>query len=136
MLVSFNFECIKCGIYDVFFNTTEYPDRLFPEEINCKECNALSYRLPANCGMISDTFNKNRSGVDIDPLNLKEISSKSYLRRYLKTNGISQLGSDEVGHHTKQKTKKERLQEYLDKPEITRKRKEIISESLEQCGVN
>lgn len=135
MLVSFKFECIKCGEYDVFFDTLKYPDRIFPEEVICDTCGATTFRLPANCGIISDSFQRNRSGVNIEALNLPQVSSKQYLKRYLKTNGISQLTNDEIGHHTKQKTKKERIKDFLDSPEIERKRKEVINKTLNDYGV-
>lgn len=138
MLVSFKFECIKHGEFYVFFNTVDFPDRVFPETQFCSLqifCDRICDRLPANCGVISDSFQRNRSGVNIEALNLSQVSSKQYLKRYLKTNGISQLTNDEIGHRTKQKTKKERIKAFLDSPEVERKRKETINQTLNDYGV-
>lgn len=135
MLVSFKFECMKHGEFEHWFNTAQYPDRNFPfNTVMCpeKECNRLS-QVRHSSNMSPDNY---WAGRRVESLGLNNVTSRDYLRRYLKTEGISQLTSDEVdGHRFSQKTNKQRVEEYLNKPEVERKRRDKLAEGLEKSGL-
>jgi hypothetical protein len=134
MLVSFKFECFKCGEFDHYFNTTQYPSRDFPiYTVTCPICNRLAEYVPFTRGMQPDSF---WAGKDIENLGLRNVTSKKYLKNYLKNNNIAQLTSDEVGgHKPSQKTNKEKIEEHLNKPEVIKQRQEFLSKELDKYGV-
>lgn len=132
MLVRFKFECLKHGEFDHYFNSAQYPDRNFPLlTVICPEenCNRLADYIPGS-NMEPDSY---WSGKSIDALNLPNVTSKSYLRRYLKTNNITQLAEDEIGHHTKFVSKEDRIKAAINKKD--KERREFISNELDKYGV-
>lgn len=132
MLVSFKFECLKHGEFDHYFNTAQYPNRDFPLlTVICPEkgCNRLAEYQPKLRTQPDDMW----MGKDIDSLGLKNITSKQFLKRYLRTNGLSQLTSDEIGgHRSTQKTTKERIKAHINSPKETERRKQTISKILDE----
>lgn len=128
MLVSFDFECMKCGIFEVLFDTQDFPDRVFPKEVNC-DCGRIADQIWTRVNMQSDNF---WAGKDINSLGLKNVTSKSWLKKYLKNNNIAQLTSDEIGHHVSRKSTNERSKEYLNSDKICKERREIIAKSINE----
>lgn len=132
MLVSFKFECLKHGEFDHYFNTVQYPDRNFPfYTVMCPEegCNRLAQYIPYNTSAVRDDIG---DGKVIDSLGVF-VRSKSWLKRYLKTEGISQLTSDELSHKQHIKSSKQRIKEKLDAK--NKERKEFLSKELDKYGV-
>lgn len=131
MLVSFKFECFKHGEFEYFYNTIQYPNRDFPLFATMcqveKNCHRIATYIPSG-QFAKDTI---ADGKVIESLGVYA-KSKDWLKRYLRTNGISQLTSDEIGgHKSSQKTKKERINEHLNKPEVVRERTKTISKILD-----
>lgn len=129
MLVAFDFICTLHGKFEKFFNTKDFPDRKFPREIYCHTCFALC-QVSDSCNMSPDQY---WSGKYVPALDM-EITSKSYLKRHCKTLGMTQLTDEEV-KTTKRKSKSERINEYINRPDIVKERTKIISESIDQYGV-
>lgn len=131
MLVNFDFECFKCGIFEVTFDSKYFPSRNFPKEINC-ECGRIAEMVFTKINMQPDEY---WSGKDIDSLGLKNVTSKSKLKRYLKDNNIAQLTSDEIDSKVRKKSQLQSAKEYLNRPDIVKERRRIISETLDGFGV-
>ena len=136
MLVSFKFECFKHGEFTHYFNSIQYPDRNFPFlTVMCPEaeCNRLAEYRPFCRNMQPDSL---WSGKDFENIGLRNVTSKRYLKNYLKNNHIAQVTSDEIGgHKMTQKTNKEKVDAYLNKPEVIKQRTEFISAELDKYGV-
>lgn len=132
MLVNFDYECPNGHKREVFFSTALYPQRDFPKYLVCgiNNCNQSTEMQLNTTGMQPDSY---WAGKEIKSLGIS-VSSKSYLKRYCKTEGITQLTDEEL-KTTKCKTKSEIINQYMNKPEVTRERKRIISESLDGYGV-
>lgn len=130
MLVAFDYECPNHGLFEKFLNTLDYPDRKFPLFFWCDKCATVSYMVLNTKGMQPDSY---WSGKEIKSLGIT-VNSKDYLRRYCKTNGITQL-TDEECKTTKHKTSKEITEEYMNRPDVARERMKSISESIDGYGV-
>lgn len=100
----------------------------------CINCHAKMFLNTVNrVAMQPDQY---WAGHQIEAIGLNNVTSKSYLKRYLRDNHIAQITSDEIGHKMPtQKTHKERLTEHLNKPEVVRARRKVISETLDGFGV-
>lgn len=132
MLVTYQFICSNHGMFLYYFDTKDYPDRKFPKIMLCPKigCRKISEYSPA----ANFTPDNLWSGKKIEALGLNNVTSKSYLKRYLKTEGISQL-TDEEYKTFKHKDKKTRIKEHLNRPDIIREREKSLSESLDGFGV-
>ena len=78
------------------------------------------------------------SGKTIDSLGIN-ISSRDYLKRYCKTNGIQQLSTKDItvgGGSITQKSNNERCKELIESDKADKERKEIISKTLNEFGVS
>lgn len=106
------------------------PPNIFP----CENCGAKMFLNKVNrVAMQPDEY---WSGKQLEHIGLNNVTSKSYLKRYLRDNKLAQLTSDEIaGHRPTQKTHKERIEEFHNKPEIVRARKDAINQALNDHGV-
>lgn len=156
MLVSFYFECPTHGRFVEYLSTSDYPTRQWPKSIMCgfvdllnkrpklwseqiinnqfAACQLMAERIP-----ISDNFIQDSIGVSpaedkhLIQMN-KTYHSKSYLKRDLRSRGLSALTMEE-SRSIKSKTDDERHVEYLNRPDIARERRNNINEALNKFGV-
>lgn len=124
------YNCPTCGFRIEKLLPGFEPPNTFP----CENCLAKMFLSRVNnVAMQPDNY---WSGKDIPQIGLNNVTSKSFLKRYMRDNHIAQLTSDEIGGHKPiQKTKQERLEEQLNKPEVIRERQKVISETLDGFGV-
>lgn len=134
MLVNHLFNCDVHGDFIMIFNSVDFPDRNFPlNEIVCPECGLLSWwRGGAN--MSPDQY---WSGVSIPEIGLQNCTSKKYLRRYLRTQKITQLTKEDlhIGGVVPLKTNADRFNEYQKSQEYNNILENTISETLDGFGV-
>jgi hypothetical protein len=128
MLVNFDYWCYDCGVIEITYSTEEYPDRNFPKEID--HCESKAVMMLTTRSMQPDSY---WSGKNINTLGI-HVTSKDYLKRYCKTNNIRQITDEEL-KTTKHKSKKDIVVEAMNKPEVERERRRVISESLDGFGV-
>ena len=139
MLVSFYFECPIHGRFVEYLDTKDYPDRVWPDTILCTHKNwrlflCCAVRIPITDNFIQDSIGVSPSedkyvlGTD------KHYNSKSYLKREMKSLGLTVLTQEE-SKTIKRKTDDERHKDYLDRPDIKRERMNNINEALNGFGV-
>lgn len=136
MLVNFDYECLQCGVvFEGQLNSVDYPNREWPKlllhcDFKDTICEGKLETLLTTKGMQPDNY---WAGKYIPSLGIN-VNSKSYLKRYCKTEGISQLTNEET-KTTKSKNKKQLIIDHMNRPEVARERQRIISESLDGYGV-
>lgn len=135
-MVFFDFICPSHGIFETYFTTEQYPDRNFPKFLphynfrNAPMCTDICDVILNTKGMQPDSY---WSGKEIKSLGIT-VNSKDYLKRYCRTNKITQVTDEEV-KTTKKKSKNELIQEYVNRPDVARERLRTISESIDQHGI-